>query len=113
MEGLNGWLSPDGKFHPCKYGGHGQVAKQLLDRIKNLRHKKYLKNKHEKEPDEHILKEQLYIVMGSKGGEHLNHSYIHISQKPTKKQLKWIHENLEKFDKRQLQILKQHEIYKE
>lgn len=112
MKGLNGWLSPDGKFYHCKYGEHGKVAKQLLDQIRSLRHNKYLKNKYEKEPDEHILREQLYIVMGSKGEQYPNYSYIHISQKLTKKQLKWIHANLDKFDKMQLQILKEHEICK-
>lgn len=30
LRGLTGWLSPTGRFYPCEYGQHGDLATELI-----------------------------------------------------------------------------------
>lgn len=111
MKGLNGWLAPDGKFYCCKYGEHSEIARIILQKLGDLKHRKFIKNNKQRVPDSMILREEWYIYMGSKGENHSNSSYIHITKGLiTKKQKKWIRDHIDQLDETQQRILKEKKI---
>ncbi|MBJ7935574.1 hypothetical protein FNE59_20435 [Bacillus thuringiensis] len=95
--GLTGWLSPDGIFYPCEYGGHMQLAAEQVRSNGKLR-KERARIGFEQGTvvhEEEVLKELLWIPMGiPKWGPQPNMDYIFISYLGrTDKQEKWLKEH--------------------
>lgn len=97
-EGKSGWLSPEGRFYPCKYGDHWDKARKILHKLGIT---------YAFAPEDKLRKMFQWVSMESSYGS----SYVSIATKDdgvcdyTDKQIKWLKRNYKKLDKDQQEYL--------
>lgn len=113
-EGLSGWLSPIGEFHPCEYGEHSNLAYEIIDgkrsspEIIQAHQEHYEKEKQPVISERALLEFLQWIPMGiPKWGSNPHKDYLFISYKVgiTEAQKKWFESQRKSLSSTQLQML--------
>ncbi|PEB54604.1 hypothetical protein COO03_05020 [Bacillus sp. AFS098217] len=107
--GLTGWLSPDGVFYPCEYGGHMQLATKQVRASEKLRKERSRIGFEQGTVvhEEEVLKELLWIPMGvPKWGSRPSMDYVFISYLGrTDEQAKWLDEHYDELSETQQKMV--------
>lgn len=94
--GLSGYLAPNGDWHPCDYKGHGELAKELYEKY-GLDETDY----------NNLAMGGEFIKFGTvpwteKEGNSMCHAFLNRLHEPTKQQLDWLNQNLNKATDKQI-----------
>lgn len=113
-EGLSGWLSPIGEFHPCEYGEHSNLAYEIIDgkrsspEIIQAHQEHYEKEKQPVISERALLEFLQWVPMGiPKGGSNPFKDYLFISYKVgvSEQQKEWFEKHREYLSITQLKML--------
>lgn len=97
-EGKSGWLSPEGKLYPCRYGKHWEKANKLL---------KAVGINYSFAPEDKLKNQFQWVALGSSASM----SYVSIATnddgpcKYSEQQIKWLKRNYSKLDEEQQKYL--------
>lgn len=113
-EGLSGWLSPIGEFHPCEYGEHSNLANEIMDgkrsspEVVQAHQDHYEKEKRPVISERALLEFLQWVPMGTpKWGSNSAQDYLFISYKVgvSEKQKEWFENHREQLSHTQLKML--------
>lgn len=115
-EGMTGWLSPEGQFHPCGYGEHYDLASELVqehvnkEEVKEKRKETFENTGRPITSERGLLELMTWIPMGvPKWGSQPSKDYLFINYKVgvTENQKKWFEENKDTLSVTQLQMVRE------
>lgn len=110
-DGINGWLTPTGEFHPS------EVARYVLFARDEIKKKKFKKEQDTLKkadtlfmsPVQFLIRKKGYILLWSRwSGSSVDFQIINLDAVFTDEQAKWLKENFDKLNAKQKQRVKQY-----